>query len=165
MQKKTPLLTPKSFFRTYALIHLSMVGGVLLFALIIFLQTKEHALILSYNGDKLFFIVPIMAILGIVAGNYIYQNILKKLASKNTLTEKLSGIQTAALIKYALIEAPALLSVTAFMHDGNLYFLIITLVLAGWLILQKPTRDKIVQDLKLEGNLKNQFQQQDQPVT
>lgn len=50
------------------------------------------------------------------------------------------------------------------MGEGNLYFIIISLLLALWLIAQRPTRDRVERDLMLEGNLKNEFQQEDRPL-
>ncbi len=126
--------------------------------------TPKSFLTLDYTSDVMFFIVPLLAIVGIFAGNYLYENNIKGLASKNTLREKLSGFQSASIIKYALLEGPALLGIVDFMKDGNQYFLIISLILLAWLIAQRPTRDKVERDLKLEGSLKSEFQQEDKSL-
>ncbi|KXO01326.1 hypothetical protein LS48_02380 [Aequorivita aquimaris] len=164
MEKNTSPITPKSFLRTFTLIHLVLVASVLIFGLMMFLQTKNQELIFTYSGDVMFFVVPFMAIAGIVAGNYLYGNIIKGLASKNTLMEKLNGFQSASVVKYALLEGPALLGIVAFMNEGNQYFLIISLLLLGWLIMQRPTRDRVERDLMLQGPLKSEFQQEDKPL-
>lgn len=164
MQNSTPPTTPKSFLRTFNLIHLALVAAVVVPGLLIYMQTESQGFSLSYSGDVMFFLVPVMAIVGIFTGNYLYRNIINSLASKNTLKEKLSGFQTASVIKYALLEGPALLGFVAYMGEGNLYFIIISLLLALWLIAQRPTRDRVERDLMLEGNLKNEFQQEDRPL-
>lgn len=112
----------------------------------------------------MFYVVPFMAITGILAGSYLYKNIMSGLASKKTLKEKLNGFQTASIVKYALLEGPAFLSIVAFSNEGNQYFIIIALLLLGWLIIQRPTRDKVEKDLMLEGILKNEFQQENKPI-
>ena len=165
MENSKPPITPKLFLRTITIIHLALVAGVIMFAIVTFSITLNQKLDLSYSGDPMFFIVPIMAIAGILVGNYLYGNNIKALASKNTLQEKLAGFQTASIIKYALLEGSALLGIVAFLNEGNLYFLIISILLLLWLIMQRPTRDKIERDLMLEGTLKNEFAQEDLPMS
>ena len=164
MHNNTSSVTPKAFLRTFTMIHLFLVVGVLIFGLMIFFLTESHQLTFNYTGDVMFFIVPFMGIAGILIGNYLYANTLKGLASKNTLREKLTGFQTASIIKYALLEGPAFLGIISFMNDGNQYFLIIAILLVGWLIAQKPTKDKVERDLMLKGSLKQEFQQEDRPL-
>lgn len=164
MQNETHPITVKTFLRTYNLIHLALVAGVFVSGFLIYMKTKVQELNLSYSGDVMFFVVPIMAISGIVAGNFLYAKNIKKLDSKTTLLEKLNGFQTAAIIRYALLEGPALLGIVAFINDGNQYFLIISLNLLAWLIAQRPTRDKVERELKLEGLLKSEFQKVDKPL-
>ena len=164
MQNETHPITVKTFLRTFSIIHLALVAGVAIFGLMIYMQTTEQELNLDYSGDVMFFVVPILAIAGIIAGNFLYAKHIKKLDSKTTLLEKLNGFQTASIIRYALLEGPALLGIVAFLNEGNQYFLIISLVLLAWLIAQRPTRDKVERDLKLEGHLKSEFQQEDKPL-
>ena len=164
MQDNTIEATPKSFLRTFNLIHLALVAGLVVPGLMMYLQTKNQELSFNYSGDVMFFVVPAMAIGGILAGKYLYKNIINGLVSKNTLKEKLNGFQTASVIKYALLEGPALLGIVAFMDEGNQYFLIISLFLVLWLIAQRPTRDKVERDLMLQGPLKSEFQQEDKPL-
>lgn len=164
MQNNTPPITSKSFLRTFTIIHLALVAGVLVFGIMSYMLTKNQILSFTYSGDVMFYVVPFMAITGILAGNYLYKNIISGLASKNTLKEKLSGFQTASIIKYVLLEGPAFLSIVAFSNEGNQYFLTIALLLLGWLILQRPTRDKVEKDLMLEGSLKSEFQQENKPL-
>jgi len=164
MQDNIPSITPKSFLRTFTLIHISLVAGVIIPGLMMFLQIQNQIFSLSYSGDVMFFVVPFMGIAGILVGNYLYGNNIKRLASKTTLMEKLNGFQSASIIKYALIEGPALLGIVAFMNEGNQYFLLISLFLALWLIAQKPTRDKVERDLMLEGSLKSDFNQEDRSL-
>lgn len=164
MQNNTPPFTSRSFLRTLTIIHLALVAGVLVFGIMSYLQTKNQILSFTYSGDVMFYVVPFMAITGILAGSYLYKNIMSGLASKKTLKEKLNGFQTASIVKYALLEGPAFLSIVAFSNEGNQYFIIIALLLLGWLIIQRPTRDKVEKDLMLEGILKNEFQQENKPL-
>ncbi|MCZ4318705.1 hypothetical protein O4H26_06865 [Aequorivita viscosa] len=165
MQNNLSSITPKAFLKTFSIIHVALVIGVSLFGIVAYTLTENQKFSLDYSGDAMFFVVPLIAIAGIVVVNFLYRNTIKGLASKDTLMGKLIGIQTASIIKYALLEGPALFGIVAFMNEGNQYFLGISIFLIGWLIMQRPTRDKIERDLMLSGRLKSEFQQEDKPMT
>lgn len=165
MQNTNPPFSPKLFLRTISIIHLALVAGVLAFGLVMFFITPNQKLDFTYNGDVMFFIVPILAIGGIIVGDFIFRKNINVLAAKHTLREKLEGYLTASIIKYALLEGPALFALVNFMNDDNQYYLITAIFLLGWLIMQRPTRDKIESDLMLEGKLKNEFAQEDLKTT
>ncbi|MEM0517306.1 MULTISPECIES: hypothetical protein [Aequorivita] len=164
MSHITPAFTPKSFLKTISIIHFALVMGVSLFIIVMYLQSENQNFSIDYMEDSMIFVVPIIAVVCILIANFLYTNMLKALTKKVTLKEKLSGFQTASLVKYALLEAPAFLAIVAFINKGNQYFLIISLILLGWLLVQKPSRDRIETDLQLEGKLKSEFQQEEKPL-
>jgi hypothetical protein len=131
MQNNLSSITPKAFLKTFSIIHLALVMGVSLFGIVVYILTENQKFSIDYSGDVMFFAVPLMAIAGIVLGNFLYGTTIKGLASKDTLMGKLSGIQTASIIKYALLEGPALFGIVAFMNEGNQYFLGISIFLIG----------------------------------
>ncbi|MBT8243784.1 MAG: hypothetical protein HKP48_01660 [Winogradskyella sp.] len=65
------------------------------------------------------------------------------------LNQKLTHYQTASIIRYALIEGPAILCFIITLISEQVSFLII-----GWCILVymytiRPTKDKVLKDLRL----------------
>jgi hypothetical protein len=78
--------------------------------------------------------------------------------------EKLSGFQTALIIKYALLEGPALIGIVAFNNNGNLLYLIISGILLLYLIIQRPTNDMIETRLNFTLQQQNQFNQKEQII-
>jgi hypothetical protein len=94
----------------------------------------------------------------------LYQLNISKLKDKHSLKEKLSGYQSAKIIKYALIEGPAFFSIVIALNTENSYFLTIAAALIGYLYFQKPTKEQIESDLELTGKMRSQFQKMDEPV-
>ena len=157
MENKNNELTAKGFIKTISIIHLALMSGLLLFGTYVYLQNNEWELILSNSNDIFFFIVPVLAISGILLGNYLYKKQIDTLSNNNSLKGKLVGFQTASLIKYALIEGPAFLGIRVSMNNGNLLYLIISTGLIAYFFTQRPTREKIERDLNLNRELKDEF--------
>jgi len=72
--------------------------------------------------------------------------------------------QTASIIKYALLEGASLFSIVIFSNTQNLTYLIIGVVLIGYLYLQRPTKSKIESALDLKGADKAKFDRTHEPV-
>ena len=74
------------------------------------------------------------------------------------LNEKLTGYQSALIIKYALVEGPAFFTIVAYLLTANILFPFITVFLVFVLVLSAPRKDKLISDLNLslsETNLLN----------
>jgi len=157
-------LTPNGFIKILSMIHLALLIGLIVFLIIAYTQNKEWQLNLNDTGDIFFFIVPILAIGGILAGNFLYDKQINALSTKNSLRQKLAGFQTASIMKYALVEGPALLAIVSSMNSGNLFYVIIAVALVVYFYFQKPTKEKIESHLKLNSELKMQFNNADQAI-
>ncbi len=157
-------ITPNGFLKILTILHLALVAGVSFFALFVYLQNAEWKFNLSDTNDIFFFIVPSFAIFGIYLGSFLYKKQLNSLANKKSLKEKLAGFQSASIIKYATIEAPALLAIVAAFLNGNLFYLLISIVLLIYLFFQKPTKEKIEMELNLTGDMKSQFSKGDEII-
>lgn len=149
--------TPKGFLRTISIMHLGFLAGLVIFGSMIFLQNDNWELNVMDTNEVFYFILPIMAVFGIFIGNYLYKQKIDALKSKATLKEKLEGYQQAIIIKFALIEGPAFFGIVGAMISGNLLYLIIALLLAVYFFSLKPTKDKIINDLELSRELKNEL--------
>ncbi|HIP49085.1 MAG TPA: hypothetical protein EYG92_09005 [Lutibacter sp.] len=164
MNHSDQALTPNGFLKTLRILHLALVTGVSVFLIFVYTQNTEWILNLSDTNDIFFFIVPAFAIFGVYFGTFLYKKQLTSLVNKDNLREKLVGFQTASIIKYATIEAPALLGILASFLNGNVFYILISSVLLVYLFFQKPTKDKIEMDLNLKGKLKSQFGKGDEVI-
>ena len=165
MEKKENYeLTPKGFLKTISIIHLGLLAGPLIFGIYTYSTIKETKLDYSDTNDIFLFLVPLFAISGILVGNILFKEQIEKLKNNNSLREKLSGFQTASIIKYALLEGPALIGIVGFNDNGNLLYLIISGILILYFISQRPTNDIIETSLNFTNEQQNQFNQKEQII-
>lgn len=155
-------MTPRAYLRTFSIIHYSIFAGILLFAFYIYFLDSNTTLDLYPENDIFFYIVPAIAVLGFIGSNIIFKAYLNSLSINNSLKGKLTGYQSASLIKYVLIEGPAFLAINMFMNEGNLYYMIIAGVLIAYFFMLRPSREKIINDLNLNNEHRSQFSKEDE---
>ena len=163
-QNQNIVLTPRKYINNFSKFHLSFTIAPSLFACVAYYLNSESYLDYMETSDPLFYIVPLVAIAGIAFGNMLYAKNIKDLLNKKTLKEKFAGLQTTYIVRYATIEGPALLGLIAFYKTGNLFYLIIAVMLIIYLFLQRPSKAQIEQDLQLNYELKSQFNQMDREI-
>ena len=131
-------------------IHYAYCFATLAFGTVAMFITNDTSL--SFNGpsdDFFLYLVPFIAIGGTLVGHFIFNTNLKEVQQKPSLQEKLSGYQSARLIRLALIEGPSLFAVVGFIITNNQLYLIIAFLLLTYMIFLRPTPQKIKQDLNL----------------
>ncbi|MBS9462271.1 hypothetical protein KIM67_07605 [Flagellimonas sp. 389] len=165
MTNNTGKLTTRIFIKTLIIIHLSLIAGPIAFACFAYFQTQDAVIDFTNTDDSFLLIIPIFAIGAIFMGNLIYKKLTAEISKIAGLKQKLMRFQTASLIKFASVEAPALFSVVAFYMTGNMAFLLISVVLIFYFFTLRPTKVKIENSLTLRGEEKNQFNKLDQPIS
>lgn len=156
--------TPKQYIRSVQLVHLALLLGLVGFAVAIYIINPSNKIDFSESGLFLY-IVPLIMILGIVLGNFIFKKLITRTFKQNSLKTKLDNFLSAAIIKFALIEGPSLLALVAYLLSGNLLYIILASVLMVYLYMQRPTKTSVSETLKLSGELKNQFDKENENVT
>jgi len=149
-------MQPKPLLKLLTLIHASMCIGLAIFAGYAYLQNRSFELISDY-GDVFVYVVPVLAMAGYIGSKLVYQNILRNLAPEKPLSEKLQQYQIANIIKYALLEGPAFLSLGIYLIDGNALYLVIGLCLMLYLFFQRPALDKMKNELPLNLEEQKEF--------
>jgi hypothetical protein len=92
---------PKTFLKTITIIHAALTLGQILFVIAAFTIAKNTFLNTKPANDPFFYIVPLLALAGITAGSFLFQQQLKTLPDKNSLKEKMTGYQTAFITRCA----------------------------------------------------------------
>ncbi|MEX0996696.1 MAG: hypothetical protein WDZ45_06590 [Flavobacteriaceae bacterium] len=157
-------MTPRSFVNTLSLMHLAFFGSVLGFAVVSYVLVENHTLDLE-NIDLTFFTVVLaLSLFGVLGGNIIKKNILETVKSKNSLREKLGIYQTASLIRYATLEAPALFAIVSYILTEQFLFLLIALALMFYFFSIRPTKSKIASELQLNREEQIQFVKDNQEL-
>ncbi|PWL37833.1 hypothetical protein DKG77_13770 [Flagellimonas aquimarina] len=157
-------LTPNGFIKTLSLLHLGLISSPVVLSGIIYFQTQSTSFDLSNTDDIYLMIVPIVSVICLFLGDFIFKHSVKNIPKTINLKQKLARFQTASIIKYALVEAPALFGVVAFMITENMAYLIVSLVLIFYFFMLKPTKEKIEKALGLNQEERNQFNKLNQPI-
>jgi len=140
---------PQTFFKTITIIHLALVAGQALFGIVAFFITNSTSLTLRPVGDIFFYVVPLLAITGIITGNFLFKQKLNSLSENTSLKEKLSIWQTATIIKFATAEAPSLLGIAVYLITRNLFYLFVSGLVVLYFIWIGPKKENIAHDLHL----------------
>jgi hypothetical protein len=144
--------TSKSFFKMLSIIHLFLVLGIVLFGLVVtFIITDFSQPDTESELAKLFvYLVPGMVIAGIVASNLIFVIRLNALKEIGDLTVKLKGYSESIVIRYMLLEFPALFALVAIFTTSNINYLVYAGLLIVLMIIKRPTKKLAIADLKLD---------------
>jgi hypothetical protein len=141
--------TPQSYLRTITIIHLALVAGQILFAVVVLNITREKGIDLHSTNDPFFFAALILAVAAMVGSVFIFQKLVADAVTKFTLKEKLMTYQSALIVRFALLQGASMFAIVVNMLTGNLFYLIISCVLILSLIIIRPTKNKIENDLNL----------------
>ena len=134
------------------LLHAAFCVAITTFAAMAFFLVKDklHFSMATGQKDPYFPLFPILAVIFVVAGQFLFGKQLSALNTSATADEKLVRYQTAFIIRCAFIEAAALLNIVAFMSIGNTVYLAVAAVLLVVFIGFRPTKAGITDLLGLQ---------------
>lgn len=150
----------QGYFKALSILHLALVMGQVLFgAVAVFLRMSG-----GFNTDMpelrdvFIYLVPVVIIAAIIAGNTIFKSRLAAAKEKGSLTEKLNDYRAALIVRYALLEGPSLLAIIAYLLTGELLFICIAGMAIIIFFILRPSKERLVKDLDLstaETNILN----------
>ena len=147
----------QDYFTMLNLIYFSLVGGLIIFSALLAFLNYNQELPESQPVGVFVYLVPVTSILAILGSIYIPKYKLPGIDSKKDLKEKLSYYQSLLIIRWALLEGGALFALVSFMLTGYFMFGGFALLLTLYLILQKPSRYKLLQDINLSDEDRNRI--------
>lgn len=100
--------------------------------------------------EAFYIIVPSLTIACLMVSYIFFNDKLRMLSNDCTLREKLQVYQNAMMIKLSCLEVPLLVAMIAFMLTADILFLGISLFIIVAMWFNKPTRNEIASDLKLD---------------
>ena len=163
MENQNLKMTPKVFFQSLNVIYLGLLSGMILLPIFFFFIVESK----NFNfdlGNILLVILLLLAIAGVFVSNILYTKSVAKIENGDSLKEKLQKIQGAMIVKYFAVELPALIGAVLFMRDGNYVYLIVTSALILVFITLKPNKERILEDMKLTPEQRQQMSKEDQPI-
>ena len=146
----------KSTIKTLTIIHASMCLTLIVFASFVFFQNGDFSSTSDF-GNIFVYIVPVIAMAGYFGSKLIYKNLTTNLQNEESLTKKLQRYQIATIFKFTLIEAPSFIALFIYYIDGNALYLVIGLSLMFYLIFERPTLEKLKNELPLNLDEKREL--------
>jgi len=147
-QQRNPI-TPEAFIKMFQTIHLGLLAGQALFAVVTYTQFGASKFDIKNTADPLLYVVPLFAITSFIASVILFKLLVSKAAGKETLTEKVMAYQTALLVRFAILESASLFGLVVFFSTHNLFFLLVSIILMVYFLTLRPTKDKMDYDLNL----------------
>lgn len=131
--------------------HKAMMLGVLLLATIItFVVIKRGASLVSPSMERVLEVVALLvSVGGAAAGFTLFKKRLQAIPPMDTAQSKLAAYRAAAIMRWALVEWPALLSVIGFMMTSNYAFLALVIALMLLFAAIRPSTQVITYQLQL----------------
>jgi hypothetical protein len=143
--------TSKDYFYSLNIIHLGLTLGQILFAVVVYflLASGQRSAGDEQMNETFQLIVPFLIIGGVTGGMLLARNRLESIRAKKDLKEKMIDYRSTLMLKYALWEAPSLVSIIGYLMTGNLFYLGLSAVVIGLFLLNRPTRDRAATELEL----------------
>ncbi len=158
-------LTTGEYLKALKVIHIGLTAGVVLFLIIaVVLQFTVFEPELKELEMILLGVTAVAAISGIFAGSIIFRKRLEQLIELKNLDEKLTGYQSALIVKLALIEGPAFFTVVAYLLTANILFPAIAVLLVFVMVLSAPRKDKLITDLNFSTKETSVFENPDSVI-
>tara|TARA_R110002050_G_scaffold16019_2_gene49044 strand:- start:144658 stop:145098 length:441 start_codon:yes stop_codon:yes gene_type:complete len=143
--------------KTLTIIHAALVLGLIVLGSVSYFFGVGFISQFDLNGDIFIYLVPTFAVLGYFGSIFIFRKQLLQIHSSEELSIKLAKYQAASIVKYALIEGPAVLAFIMFMNSGYTLYFTIAVCLVIYLAIQKPNKDKLIQELHLNATEQQQL--------
>ncbi len=135
------------------ILHIALVSGLLIFLAI---TTFGKLYTQHFNAIVFQFLVPLVIIACITAGQMLYNAKLFTIQKEMELDVKTQIFRKAFLIKCALLEAPAILSLLALLFTGDKLFSLLAAGMIAYLMAQYPNKQKVIDALALTSTELNQ---------
>ena len=130
--------------------HIALVFGLLLFWVLTTFGTLLNLQV--DNGSlkiTLQFLVPLAIIACITGSQMLYNAKIYSIQKEMEMNKKTDIYRQAFVIKCALLEAPAILSLIALLLTGDKLFSLLAAGMIAYLIVQYPSKQKIIDTLPL----------------
>jgi hypothetical protein len=144
------------YFRTNAILYWALILGVIMAnAIIVFMFLNET---IDNMFEEINFPIAAIAlgitIVGIFLSRMLFRKKMEAIQALTKLAEKMSAYKAALIIKYALIEFPAFACLILFSFSYEVLIIGVLLVIIGYYLSEKPSRQRCYTDLGLNESEK-----------
>jgi hypothetical protein len=149
--------TPAAFFKTLPFMFLALLAGMVLMGTIMYVMNPVTTYDLDFKNPFLAIMLIVM-IAGVFGSNLLYNFHKNKIDLKDSVESKVARIQQAVIIRFAFVEAPALLGIVLYLKEANLIFLILSAMMILYFLTLKPSKEKIIDDMNLTSEQKQNLE-------
>jgi hypothetical protein len=107
--------------------------------------------------DYFTFIVPLFGLLMMLLSRFIYNRIVSGYKTESDFLQKVIQYRTAKIISWAMIEAASILALVASILTLNYLYIAVFVLLFGYFLLSRPTRESFVKDFRLTSDESDKF--------
>jgi hypothetical protein len=151
---RMPTVSPKEALRAITVFFYAMIGGLLMFAVIVTALTYlELPALTDKSTEQVFLIaVLIISIISISAAIRVYNKRIAEIHSiQRTLIEKFTMYRTALIFYLALCEGAGLFAIIVYFLTGNKLLLIAIAIVLLAMLVKRPEKFKIFNELQLSS--------------
>jgi len=142
-------LSPKAMFKNLSIIHGALIAGQVMFAIVASTIAKNKHFDLNLSADSLLMVAPILAVGCFIMSSFLFKQQLQIAANKSDLKSKITGYQTASIVRMAPLEGASLFNIVVFLLSGNYFTLIISILIVLYFLSFRPTKDRVTDSLNL----------------
>jgi hypothetical protein len=150
-------MNASNFFKTINLIFFALIAGISAFSIIVYTLIDKSIFVIPTTNDIFVFIVPAICVVGIVVGKLMYTKLTGPITSEKPIEKRIQILSSAMIVRYALTEGPALLSIVIVMLSENLFYYLFTALMLVVFVSLKPNKDKLSDALQLTSTEKEQM--------
>ncbi|MEY8761531.1 hypothetical protein [Chryseobacterium tongliaoense] len=149
--------TPASLFRVLPFIFLGLLGGMVIMGTMTYVMNPVTDV--NFDLKNPFLAIMLIAMIGGIFGSNMRYNFLKdKIEIQETIESKVGKIQRAIIMRFAFVEAPALLGIVFYLKEENLVFLMLSAMMVLYFLTLRPSKEKILDDMNLTSAERREFE-------
>jgi len=126
--------------------------AIISFAAVTLLLNKEGIHLdpsISSDQTGLYPLFPLIGLGLIFLGTFMFNKQLGNLPEDAAADEKITGYQTAFIIRSAFLEGASLMNIVGFLISANAIFLVVPAIAVATLIVTRPTKQGVTDALNL----------------
>lgn len=154
-------ITPNAFFKTSRTLYFAILAGVAFVTVFFYMDLGKQEFKIDFKNN-MFLLSIALGVLAILASNFMFKNLKDKISKNSDLRAKIGQLQTANLVRYAILEVPVFIIIFALSPDKS--FFIIPVIILLYLLSLMPNKEKLEEDLNLTTEQKIQWNKGDEVI-
>ena len=146
----------KVYFKMLSIMHIALIGGQLVFSVIvIFLILSGNIEPSLVENKTLFLIIAVLfTVGGVYLSNFIYKKQIELIKKQIDFKQKFTKFKTIYILRLIFLEAPSTVAIIFYFLTGSWEFLIFTVAIILISLNLKPNKEKISSEIELSDEVK-----------